>query len=149
MGLRDWHNRNQSTAPKTITPVTETWEHAKRVLLFPRWLSPWNLLSRVQPEPDWLLCLWDSPGKNTAAGNHSLPKELSLGLLLQLRAGSVSHQDNSNQQKKHNQGTCLPISEAWVPSVGSENSGLLICLGSEKSVRFICSAVSYRPSCLC
>ena len=36
-------------------------------------------------EPVWLLWPWDSPGKNTAVGNHSLrqenrPQELSLGL---------------------------------------------------------------------
>ena len=34
-GLSDWHYRKQSTAQKTITPATETWDHLKRVLLFP------------------------------------------------------------------------------------------------------------------
>ena len=39
---------------------------------FPRWLCLWKLLSRVWPEPVWLLCPWDSPGQNTAVGSHSL-----------------------------------------------------------------------------
>ena len=81
-GLTGWHYRKQSTAQKTITPVAETWDHPKRVVLFPRWLSlSEKSLSRVQPEPVWLLCPWDSPSKNTAMGNHDLPQELGLGLL--------------------------------------------------------------------
>ena len=34
-GLSDWHYRKQSTAQKTITPATETWDHEERILLFP------------------------------------------------------------------------------------------------------------------
>ena len=34
-GLSDWYYRKQSTAQKTITPATETWDYLKRVLLFP------------------------------------------------------------------------------------------------------------------
>ena len=34
-GLSDWYYRKQSTAQKTITPATKTWDYLKRVLLFP------------------------------------------------------------------------------------------------------------------
>ena len=153
---QDWVNdtTENKAQPKDNYTCDRNVGSRKKSSPFPRWLSLWKSLSRVWPEPVWLLCPWDSPDKNTAVGNHSLlqeslPQELPGSTTL--KAGSLSHQGNSNQQKKRKKKkekkrkekkrkekqTCLPISEAWVPSVGSEKSGW-----------FICSAMSNRPSCL-
>ena len=102
---QDWVNdtTENKAQPKDNYTCDRNVGSRKKSSPFPRWLSLWKSLSRVWPEPVWLLCPWDSPDKNTAVGNHSLlqeslPQELPGSTTL--KAGSLSHQGNSNQQKK-------------------------------------------------
>ena len=122
--------------------MTETWDHLKRVFLFPGGslceshsvVSDQSLSgSSVHGIPQARILQWvailfsgeSSPG--TEPGSTAL------------KAGSLNHQGNSNQQKGvwGWGGSHLPIYKAWVPVVGSE-----------KSVWFLCSVVSDWPSSL-
>ena len=102
-GLSDWHYRKQSTAQKTIPPVAETWDHPKRVLLFPggslsegcsvvsdQKLSGSSVHGIHQARLlQWVAILFSGePSPGTEPGSTTL------------KAGSLSHQGNSNQQKE-------------------------------------------------
>ena len=140
-GLSDWYYRKQSTAQKTITPATKTWDYLKRVLLFPGGslsescsaVSDQSLSgSSVHGIPQARILQWVTIpfSRRTFARNWAWVYHTE---------SRLSHQGNYNQpkNKKKKKKTCLPISEARVPSLGSKKSG-----------SFICSAMSNRPSCL-
>ena len=129
-GLSDWHYRKQSTAQKTITPATETRDQAERVLLFPggslsesRSVVSDQSLSGSSGHgiPQARILQWVT----TPFARRTFPRNWAWVYRIESRLskspGKLSSAKGKNKQT--NKQTYLPISEAWVPSMGSEKSG--------------------------